>query len=254
GLARGYLHRPTLTAERFLANPFSQEPGQRMYKTGDLARYLPDGSIEFLSRLDYQVKVRGHRIELGEIEAVLSQHPAVRECVVHTLTERGIDTVIVAYVVLRDGGTSITTLRTFLEGKLPPYMLPTFFVQLQAMPLNPNGKIDRRLLPSPDKAQPEDENSFVAPRNETERALAQIWAEVLGLEQVGIHDSFFRIGGHSLLLTQVVSRIRHSFGVQLPLRSLFEATTIAEFAVLFEQQMIEQADPTLLSQMLGEFS
>jgi len=229
GLARGYLNRPELTAERFIPDPFSAEPGARLYKTGDLARYLPDGNIEFLGRLDQQVKVRGHRIELGEIEAVLGLHAGVREAVVVAREDVPGDKRLVAYLVVAQEQRAPSTgeLRSYLKQKLPEYMVPQAFVMLDALPLTPNGKVDRRALPAPDEARPELAQQYVAPRNAVEEVVADIWAEVLKVEQVGIHDNFFELGGHSLLATQVISRVRRAVQVELPLRALFEDPTVA---------------------------
>lgn len=235
GLARGYLNRPELTAERFVPNPFSNKPGARLYKTGDLARYLTDGNIEFLRRIDHQVKIRGFRIELGEIEAVLGQHPTVQETVVVAREDTPGDKRIVAYVVTdQEPSPSVSELRRFLQEKLPDYMLPSAFVMLEALPLTPNGKIDRRALPAPDTSRRELEEGFVPPRTPTEKTLADIWAEILGLEKVGVYDDFFKLGGHSLLATRVISRLREAFRVDLPLRSLFEAPTLTSLAERIE--------------------
>jgi amino acid adenylation domain-containing protein len=231
GLARGYLNRPYLTAERFIPNPFSNQPGTRLYKTGDLARYLPDGNIEFLGRIDHQVKIRGFRIELGEIETVLSKHPAVREAVVVAREESPGDKRLVAYVVRsQDGASTINELRTFVKEKLPEYMVPSAFVFLDSLPFTPNGKVDRKALPVPGQSCPELEQSFVEPRTPVEELLANIWAEVLKLPKVGVHDNFFELGGHSLLATQLVSRIRERLLVELPLRVLFEKATVADLS------------------------
>lgn len=228
GVARGYLNRPELTAEKFLPNPFSDEPGTRLYKTGDLARYLPDGNIEFLGRVDHQVKIRGFRIELGEIETVLGHHPDVREAIVVAVEDAPGEQRLVAYVITEPGSVlTSSALRKFLQEKLPAYMTPAVFVLLAAWPLLSNGKIDRRALPVPDRARPEFEETFVAPRTPTEEMLAGIWAQVLGIERIGIHDNFFSLGGHSLLATQVVSRMRNAFQVEIPLRRLFELPTVA---------------------------
>ena len=226
-LARGYLNRPELTAERFIPDPFSAEPGARMYKTGDVARYLPDGNIEFLGRVDHQVKIRGFRIELGEIEAALGQHPAVREAVVLAREDMPGEKRLVAYVV---GNSTADELRGFLKDKLPEYMVPAVFVPLDALPLLSNGKTDRRALPEPDRTRPELDEAFAAPRTPTEELLAGIWAQLLDLERVGVHDNFFDLGGHSLLATQAVSRIREAFQIELPLRLLFEVPTVAGLA------------------------
>jgi amino acid adenylation domain-containing protein len=231
GLARGYWNRPQLTAETFIPNPFSSEPRARLYKTGDLARYLPDGNIEFLGRLDHQVKIRGFRIELGEIEAALNGHPAVREVVVSAREDVPGRKQLVAYVVLhQEPLPSARELRHFLMSKLPDYMVPAAFVPLERLPLTPNGKVDRRALPTPGQQRPTLEEAFVAPRTPVEEALAGIWADLLGLTQVGIHDNFFELGGHSLLATQVISRLQGAFQVELPLRRLFETPTIAALA------------------------
>ncbi|MGC0779176.1 MAG: amino acid adenylation domain-containing protein, partial [Candidatus Acidiferrum sp.] len=231
GLARGYLNRPELTAEKFIPDPFSAEPAARMYKTGDLARYRPDGNIEFLGRADHQVKVRGFRIELGEIEAVLGQHPAVREAVVLAREDAPGEKRLVAYVVAE---STADELRRFLKDKLPDHMVPAVFVLLDTLPLLSNGKIDRRALPAPDRTRPELDNTFVAPRTPTEELLAQIWAQLLDLERVGVHDNFFDLGGHSLLATQAVSRMREAFQVEIPLRRLFEVPTVAGLAESIE--------------------
>ena len=196
GLARGYLKQPDLTAEKFLPNPFSKQPGTRLYKTGDVARYLPDGNIEFLGRLDNQVKIRGFRIELGEIEAVLSQHPAVQGTVVVAREDVSGDKRLVAYVVpTREAATTANELRSFLKESC----LSTWFLRplcfSDALPLTPNGKVDRKALPAPDQSRPELEQSFVAPRTPVEEMMAGIWGEVLKLERVGIHDNFFELRG-----------------------------------------------------------
>jgi len=225
GLARGYLNRPELTAEKFIKNPFSDAPNSRIYKTGDLARYLPDGNIEYLGRIDNQVKIRGFRIELGEIEAVLGQHPSVREnsVIVHETDSN--DKRLIAYLVLHQV-VEKTELRHFLKARLPDYMLPSAFVTLESLPLTPNGKIDRRALSQlPIETQLSEEQ--VAPHTHEEKLLAGIWAEVLGIEQVGIYDNFFELGGHSLLAIQLISKLCESFDVEIPLRELFASPTIA---------------------------
>jgi len=195
GLARGYLHRPELTADRFIPHPFSTEPNARLYKTGDLARYRSDGSLEFLGRLDQQVKLRGYRIELGEIEALLSQHPSVRECLV-LVREAGMDDKrLVAYILPADAEAraSSSALRSYLQATLPEYMVPTAFVEVEVWPLTPNGKIDRRALPTPQRTQAAGSSSSLAPRTPLEEVLLGIWAQVLGVEQVGLHDNFFEL-------------------------------------------------------------
>ncbi|MEP6515218.1 non-ribosomal peptide synthetase family protein [Microcoleus vaginatus] len=230
-LARGYLNQPHLTEEKFILNPFDAEPRARLYKTGDLARYLPDGNIEFLGRIDSQVKLRGFRIELGEIEAALSQHSAVREAVVLLLENEPGNQRLVAYVVpARESAIAINELRSFLKDKLPDYMVPSAFVVIKALPLTANGKIDRRALPAPEAARADLADTFVAPSTPLEKMLAEIWAELLGLEKVGIYDNFFDLGGHSLLITQLLAKVRDSFQKELPLRRFFEAPTIAALA------------------------
>jgi amino acid adenylation domain-containing protein len=260
GLARGYLNCPDLTEEKFIPNPFSIEPGEYLYKTGDKARYLPDGNIEFLGRIDNQVKIRGFRIELGEVEAALASHPAIRETVVVAREDTPGNKRLVAYVVPKGEAVqetvlpTINELRSFLKTKLPDYMVPGAFVFLETMPLTPNGKIDRRALPAPDSSLRELENNFVAPSTPTEETLAAIWAEVLGLQQVGIHDNFFELGGHSLLATSVISRIQEAFKIELPLRHLFEAPTIASLSQVIETVrqagFIEQSSSSMTQDVL----
>jgi amino acid adenylation domain-containing protein len=234
GLARGYLNRPDLTAEKFIANPYG-EPGSRMYRTGDLGRYLPDGNIEFLGRIDHQVKIRGFRIELGEIENALLAHAQVREAVVLAREDDPGNKRLVAYVVGKAAAQApsltISELRSHLGRTLPEYMVPSAWVFLDALPLNPNGKIDRKALPAPETTREDLGTEYVAPRTPTEELLAQIWAEVLKVERVGIHDNFFALGGHSLLATQVVSRIRQRLKSVVSLRTLFQAPTPAQLAV-----------------------
>jgi amino acid adenylation domain-containing protein len=256
GVARGYLNRPKLTAEKFLRNPFSANPQGRLYKTGDLARYRADGNIEYLGRLDFQVKLRGFRIELGEIETALTEHPQVREALVMPKSDHQTTIALIAYLVLQGPGSQetqaqntdlIAQLRTFLANKLPEYMVPNTFVVLESMPLNANGKVDRRSLPEPDTAMNLEETAYIAPRNSLEETLSAIWQEVLGLEKISINQNFFHLGGHSLLATQVINRIREKFSVTLPLRSLFEKSTIAELgeylhSILQESQQREEIE------------
>ncbi len=243
GLARGYLNRPELTEEKFIPNPFEKAKGNRqkakLYKTGDLARYLPDGNIEFLGRIDNQVKIRGFRIELGEIEAVLSQHLAIRETVVTVREDVPGDTRprLVAYVVTNsDVAPSNEELRSFLKQKLPDYMMPSAFVMLDALPLTPNGKIDRRVLPAPDSTQLESANIFVAPRDRWESHLTQIWERVLSIEPIGIHDNFFALGGHSLLAVRLFAQMEQVFPCKIPLQALFELSTVAQLASVLRQE------------------
>ena len=242
GVARGYVRRPDTTAEKFLRDPFSDEPGARLYRTGDLVRYLPDGNLEFLGRLDDQVKIRGYRIELGEIEAVLSQHLAVQETVVIVREDAPGDKRLVAYLVPnREHEPSIPELRHFLRTKLPEYMVPAAFVTLNALPLTPNGKVDRRALPAPDHLRPEQAVAFVPPYTPLEEVVAGLWCELLGIEQVGINDNFFHLGGHSLLAAQLMSRLRDTFQVELPLRRLFETPTVARLVAAMLHDAGEQA-------------
>ena len=229
GVARGYLGRPGMTAERFVPDPFGAEPGARLYRTGDRARWRADGTVEFLGRVDAQVKIRGFRIEPGEIEAALRRHPSVAECAVVVRQDGARDDVpgekrLVAYVV---GDADADALRGHLRASLPDYMVPAAFVALDALPLNANGKVDRRALPAPDFSAAD---AFVAPRTPVEEVLAGIWAQVLGRDRVGAADNFFAIGGHSLLATRVVSRVREVFGVEVPLRAVFECPTVARLA------------------------
>jgi amino acid adenylation domain-containing protein/non-ribosomal peptide synthase protein (TIGR01720 family) len=227
GLSHGYLNRADLTGERFVPNPFSEEPGAHLYRTGDMARYMPDGAIEFLGRIDDQVKVRGFRIELGEIESALSGHPAVQETVV--LAREGVDgnKRLVAYLVSKSEAVpAISELRSFLQEKLPEYMVPTAYVYLGALPLTPNGKVDRRALPEPDQTRPELANHLVAPRNRKEEILAEIWSQVVGVERVGVFDNFFELGGDSMKSIQVVARANRA-GLHFTPAQMFQHPTIA---------------------------
>jgi acyl carrier protein len=250
-LARGYLNRPELTAERFIPNPFGDAGGARLYRTGDLARYRRDGEIEFLGRLDRQLKVRGYRIEPGEIEAALLADERVRACGVVGRNERPSGRRIVAYVVAEPGASvSEEELRRHLKERVPVYMLPSAFVLLDELPLNSNGKIDRSSLPEPEAARQPSAKSFVAPRTPEEEMLAEIWSELLGVSPVGAEDNFFELGGHSLLATRVVSRVREACGVELPLRLLFEAPTVAELAKHLAEAANGQGELERIEEML----
>jgi amino acid adenylation domain-containing protein len=241
GVARGYLNRPELTAEKFIPNPFSNKPNTRLYKSGDLARYLPNGDIEYLGRIDHQVKVRGFRIELGEIEAHISQHPAVREVVVIVSEDAADAQRIVAYVVPRKEQTlTITDLRRFLESKLPNYMMPGAFAILEALPLTSNGKVDRKALPMPNLARPELEVVYQPPQTEVEQTIANIWQEILHVEDVGINDNFFELGGHSLLLLQAHNKLQKIFQRDFPLVEMFQYPTISHLARYLSQESSEQ--------------
>lgn len=233
GLARGYLNRPDLTAEKFISNPFSPNPKSRLYKTGDLARYLPDGHIEYLGRIDYQVKLRGFRIELGEIETALLQHPEVKEGVVIIREDTPNENNLVGYIVAKTGQDSlqvISQLRRFLKQQLPDFMVPTIFMALEVMPLTPNGKVDRKALPKPDASRPELEANYVAPRTPIEQQITDIWTQVLNVKRVGIYDNFFELGGYSLVGIQVVSRLRQALQVEILMSNLFELPTVADLA------------------------
>jgi amino acid adenylation domain-containing protein len=246
GLARGYLHRPELTEEKFIPSPFATRTGERLYRSGDLGRYRADGEIEYLGRIDQQVKIRGHRVELGEIEAVLAQHPAVSECAVVARQETPGDVRLIAYLVPRgETAPPDLELRDFLKRSLPAHMLPSRFVPIERLPYTPSGKVDRQSLPSPADRSQEREEGFVPPRDPTEQAVAKIWGQILGLDGLGAHDDFFELGGHSLMAAQVVSRIRDSFGVELPIRALFDSSSVAEFAEVVAKA--PEAAPSTLS-------
>jgi acyl-coenzyme A synthetase/AMP-(fatty) acid ligase/acyl carrier protein len=253
GLARGYLNQPQLTAEKFVPDPFSGTPGARLYQTGDRVRWLEDGTLEFLGRRDRQVKVRGYRIELEEIEAVLGRHPGVREAVVLVRADQPEQKRLVAYLVPNGGDApDVRELRGFLQARLPEYMLPAAFVVLEALPLSPHGKIDRQAFPDLEPERPALGPAYAAPRTPVEEALVEIWAELLGLEQVGVDDDFFELGGHSLLVTRMVARVHRAFGVELPLRSLFEARTVAVLAVAIRQSLLNDVDTDKLAGLLAE--
>lgn len=231
GIARGYLRRPELTAERFIADPLGRNPQGRLYRSGDLARWLPSGELEYEGRIDHQVKIRGYRIELGEIEAALSNHAQVKEAVVIARQDTPGDKRLVAYVAA-DTKLATQELRRHLTAKLPDYMIPSAFISLEALPLTSNGKVDRAALPPPDQSRPELSSSYVGPRTDIEATLCEIFAVMLRLDKVGIHDNFFDLGGHSLLATQAVSRMREALQKDIPLRNLFEAPTVSELALL----------------------
>jgi amino acid adenylation domain-containing protein len=250
GVARGYINRMDATAEKFIPDPFGAEAGARLYRTGDRARYLPDGAIEFLGRLDQQVKLRGFRIELGEIEEVLMQHPLVREAAVMVREAAAGDKRLVAYVALHEQSQratepsaamtspqperlathQTTELRVHLKSRLPEHMLPSVFVRLEELPRAPGGKLDRRALPEIEEARPTLEGDYSSPRTPVEEIVASVWATILKLDRVGVDENFFELGGHSLLATQVISRVREAFKVEIPLRAIFERPTIAGMA------------------------
>ncbi|HEX2568813.1 MAG TPA: non-ribosomal peptide synthase/polyketide synthase, partial [Polyangia bacterium] len=232
GVTRGYFGRPELTAERFVPDPFSEVPGARLYRSGDLGRWREGGELEYLGRADLQVKIRGFRIELGEIEAVLASHPAVRQAAVIAREDRPGDQRLVAYLVAREAAVPAGELRELLKRRLPEYMVPADFMFLGELPLTSNGKLDRRALPAPDATSPA--GTYVAPRTPTEEQVAGIWADVLKRSPVGVEDNFFELGGHSLLATQVLSRIGRAFQIDLPVRALFEAPTVDGLAQRIE--------------------
>jgi amino acid adenylation domain-containing protein len=252
GLAIGYRGRPDLTAEKFIPDPFSKQPGGRLYRTGDLARWRRDGTLEVLGRIDHQVKLRGFRIELGEIEAVLAEHPAVTQAVVHCREDRPGDKRLVAYCTTTDELPTVRELREHLKASLPDYMVPAAFVVLERFPLTPNGKVDRRSLPAPDEAAGDGETVQVAPRTPEEEILVELWSQLLQRGRVDVRDDFFDLGGHSLLATRLLSRIEQAFGVQLPLRTLFEAPTLEALAarVAAERARLETENLEELEELL----
>ncbi|MCP4664450.1 MAG: AMP-binding protein, partial [bacterium] len=243
GTARCYFKRPELTAGSFLPDPFSKEPGSRLYRTGDRARFLADGNVEFMGRIDLQVKIRGFRIELGEIETVLGWHPGVREAVVVVREDVPGNRQLAAYVVRAPEVPDLDAaeLCDHLGKSLPDYMMPAAVVFLDSIPWTPGGKIDRKALPAPEHG--EGEEGFVAPRNPAEELVAGVWAAVLGHPRVGAEDNFFELGGHSLLATQVISRLREVFGVELPVAELFEAPTVAGLAAVVEAASATRGRP-----------
>ncbi|ADO71979.1 MupA/Atu3671 family FMN-dependent luciferase-like monooxygenase [Stigmatella aurantiaca] len=242
GVVRGYLARPDLTAERFVPDPFSPVPGARLYRTGDRARWLANGRAEFLGRVDYQLKIRGFRIEAGEIEAVLDEHPSVSQAVVLVREDNPGDQRLIAYVVPRPGLVpAADALREHLRQRLPEYMVPSTFVDLQALPLTPNGKVDRKALPAPSAARGT-RTEFVAPQGQLEQQIAKIWQDVLRIEQVGVQDNFFDLGGHSLLMVQVHTQLRERLGLELPLLKLLEHPSVGALARYFrEKNVLDQA-------------
>lgn len=247
GLGRGYLNQSAITSEKFIPHPFSQKSGRRLYKTGDLAKYLTDGNIEFLGRIDNQVKIRGFRIELGEIETILNQYPEVRETVVIALEDVPGNKRLVAYVVPQPKSTvTVNELRNFLKDKLPEFMVPSSVVLLKELPLSANGKVDRKALPTPEQIMSNLIGGFVPPRTPVEKILTQIWAEVLKVEKVGIDNNFFELGGHSLLTTQLLSKVKEAFNLDISLRSLLEKPTVAGLAENIDQLCQTEVDSPLL--------
>ena len=232
-MGKGYLHDEELTNKNFLANPFTQTAGDYLYKTGDLGRYFPNGAVEFLGRADYQVKIRGFRVELGEVETAIRQHPSIRQVVVLTKKDESDEKQLVAYLRLKQGTPrpSLSEIRKFLEDKLLSPTIPSSFVILDIFPITPNGKIDRGAFPSPNQSSLTLDTTFVEPRNHFEEVTIQIWKEVLGNHHIGIHDNFFELGGNSLDAMRVLNRIRSNFGIEIPLRAIFETPTVEQIAL-----------------------
>jgi amino acid adenylation domain-containing protein len=254
GLARGYKGRAELTAEKFVPNPHSREKGARLYRTGDVGRRLEGGEIEYLGRVDDQVKIRGFRIELGEVASVIREQVGVRECVVIAREESGGEKRLVAYVVGEQGAGELSTseLRAELKKRLPEYMMPSAIVMMEEMPLMKNGKVDRSALAEVKEGRGVDEKSYVAPRTPVEEIIAGIFIEVLSVERVGIFDNFFDLGGHSLLVTLVVSRLREAFHVELPLRAVFESPTVADLSLAIAESIMEEENGNDIAELLGE--
>ena len=252
GLARGYLQRHELTAERFIADPFSNDPQAKLYRSGDIARWLAHGELEYLGRIDDQVKIRGFRIELGEIEAILNQHPLVHESVAVAREDTPGDKRLVAYIVPnREPAPAIRELRSFLKEKLPDYMVPSAYVLLDSLPLTLNGKVDRRALPDPGRTEQQEYNEYVAPRDETERVLCRVWSEVLGVHRVGLDDDFFAIGGHSLLAAKLFARLDEEFGRSLSLGVLFTAPTVRLLAECYRTSVGSKGSSVIVSLSTG---
>ena len=250
-LSLGFWRRPDLTEAKFLPDPNGGD--RRIYLTGDLGRMLPDGCLEHLGRKDFQVKIRGLRVEVAEVEGALRSMGAIREAVVIAREDKPGDKCLVAYVVpARDVASSISEVRSFVEQKLPPFMVPSRFVILDALPLTPNGKVNRKALPDPGNSRPDLDTPFVAPRTAIEKELSKIWAEVLSLEQVGVHDSFFDLGGHSLTATRVVSQVIKQFQTEVPLQFLFQSPTIAEMAAVITEHQGKKPDEKELDRVLTE--
>jgi acyl carrier protein len=231
GLARGYLKRPELTAEKFVPDPFSGQAGARLYRTGDRVRYRRDGNLEYLGRTDHQVKVRGFRIELGEIQTALEQHPAIQQSAVMVVERGDGDKRLVAYVMFQAGNKPTRSeLAAFLREKLPGYMVPSYFVPLERFPLNQNGKLDCQALPKPELSE---ETTYTPPRNTWERKIAQCWKEVLGIERIGVKETFFDLGGHSMLLPRLNTRLEQALNCSIPILVLFQHPTIESLARYF---------------------
>jgi len=250
-VARSYLNRPELTAERFLPDPFAVMPGARMYRTGDVVKYRSDGNLEFIGRRDEQLKIRGFRVEPGEIEASLVKHPQVAEAIVVPTRQDDSDLALAAYVVPATPGQKPEHLRDFLKETLPDFMIPSHFVMLDNPPLTPTGKVDRLHLPPLERTRLELKQQFVAPRSPLEEQIAQIWGRVLGIPNPGIHDNFFELGGHSLTATQLVSLLRNECSIEVPVRVIFEKPTIAGLSLSVVQERVARASEDDLATLLG---
>ncbi|HEY2911761.1 MAG TPA: phosphopantetheine-binding protein, partial [Candidatus Angelobacter sp.] len=255
GVTRGYLNHPELAAERFIPDPFSGERGTRLYRTGDLARYLATGDLEFLGRRDFQVKLRGYRIELTEIESALLKHPSVQQSAVLMREDAQQSSQLVAYIVRRPGvDVTANELREYLKNKLPEYMLPVGFATPDSLPLTPSGKLDRKALELYGPVKPHASGEYRAPQTDLEKVLARIFSEVLGVARVGAFDNFFELGGHSLRGTQVASRVREIFQIELPLRRIFEEPTVSGLAQAMLRDSTEQARIQRTAELLMQFS
>ena len=252
GLAQGYLNQPQLTAEKFIADPFSEDTQAKLYATGDLVRFLADGNLEFLGRVDFQVKIRGFRVEPDEIQRQLEKHPQITEALVHPYQDEKANKYLAAYFVSTQPEPDLEAINIFLRGRLPSYMLPDSMTALKAFPLNKNGKIDRKALPQPKKDQCQ--SLYAVARNDRERSLVSLWQEILNKPQIGIHDNFFESGGHSLLATQVISRISERFSLEIPLREIFHHPTIAEFADYIQSNQLDATPILSLSDYAGQGS
>jgi acyl carrier protein len=263
GVSRGYFNRSALTAERFVPDAFGKQPGSRLYRTGDLVRFRADGELEFLGRVDQQVKIRGFRIELGEVEKALSAHEAIQQAAVSVRSGTNGEKRLVAHLVMKEqscaeGGKddrqTSCELREYLLQRLPEYMIPNQYVVLQAMPLTLNGKVDRKQLPEPDPSLRSQERPFIAPHTKLEQALAGIWMEVLGLEKVSANDSFFDLGGDSLLVSRMVAKIHSAFAVHIPIRTIFLTPTIQKIAAAVKAQRAKQNDQSHVEEFLDDLT
>jgi acyl-CoA synthetase (AMP-forming)/AMP-acid ligase II/acyl carrier protein len=253
GLALGYHNRPELTAEKFVDDPFSPSAGARLYRTGDLVRWREEGTLEFLGRIDQQVKLRGFRIELGEVEAALDAHPDVSAAVAIVREDSPGDQRLIAYFVpAGEEAVELEQLRRLCKAKLPPFMVPSGFVSVDSFPLTANGKLDRRALPAPDGARPAMARSYVAPETPVEQTLASIWSEILGVDRIGLDDDFFDLGGHSLLAVKMLSRVLESIDLDLRLPQVFEHSTIRELAATIAAGFLDATGEDELASLLAE--